>query len=128
MGQNLLELKKALSEHELSIFNSEMEKHKKSPALVYLLWFFLGTLGIHKFHIGNIKFLIIYLVLGISGWVSLFVASMGVGMFSSKMRSAGGGAAIGLGIFFVCIAILGIFLLLDLFTMPTQIRKIYEKK
>ncbi|MBA7513269.1 hypothetical protein ES705_05280 [subsurface metagenome] len=121
MTQDILELKKGLSGHELSIFNSEMEKHKKSVGLAYLLWFFLGTLGVHKFYIGKIKFGIIYLILGIGGWSLLFVGFMDVGMFSSKTGS------VGEGIFLVCMAILGIFLLLDLFTISRQIRKTYEK-
>lgn len=47
---NNLALKKDLSNHELSMVNSEFEKSKKSKGLAYLIWFFLGGLGGHRYY------------------------------------------------------------------------------
>jgi len=137
MEQNILELKKGLSEHELSVFNSEIEKYKKSTGLAYVLWWFLGTLGIHKFYIGKIKLGILYLVLGICAWVALiFGLTAGIGILLSETMdeeipvvSAGEtGMGAGIVIFIILISILGIMLLIDLFTIPKQIRKVYEER
>ena len=136
MEHNILELKKSLSDHELSVFNSEMEKHKKSAGLAYLLWFFLGTLGIHKFYISKIGMGIVYIVSGIVAWTSLIIGlTIGVSELLSEdfleeaaesTSQAGLGAA--MVIFIIFIIILGIMLLIDLFTIPRQIRKKYEKQ
>lgn len=73
MDEDIIRLKQDLSDHELSVLNSEMEKHNKSTALAYVLWFFFGTLGIHKFYIGKIKAGVLYLILGVIGWISIQV-------------------------------------------------------
>jgi len=59
MKEDVVKMKSELSEHQMTVLNSEMEKHKKSPGLAYVFWFFLGTLGIHKFYIGKTIFGII---------------------------------------------------------------------
>jgi TM2 domain-containing membrane protein YozV len=44
----------------------------KSKGIVYLLWFFLGVFGIHKFYLGKIAVGIIYLLTGglfMIGWI-----------------------------------------------------------
>ena len=51
---NNLHLKQDLSSHQLAVLNSELEAHKKSPLIAYLLWFFLGGLGAHRYYLGNI--------------------------------------------------------------------------
>lgn len=108
-----IQTKQNLTEKQLSILNSEMEKHKKSTGLAYVLWFFFGTLGIHKFYIGNSKMGITYLVFGIVGWISLCIA----------LASESAGLVI-FGL--LCLAAVGIMLLIDLFTIPKQLRKTYE--
>ncbi len=50
-----IENKNKLTEKQLAVLESEMQKHKKSVAVAYLLWFFLGSLGIHKFYLGETK-------------------------------------------------------------------------
>lgn len=82
MKESTLKSKKELSDHELSVLNSEMEKYKKSTGLAYVLWLFLGTLGIHKFYIGKITMGLIYLVLGIGAWISL---SFGISAAASSL-------------------------------------------
>ncbi len=115
MDETTLKLKKDLSDHELSVFNSEMEKYKKGTGLAYLLWFFLGTLGIHKFYIGKVIFGIIYVVLGLLAWVSLIVGlSIGVtGLLAEENISEGMGPWMAL--FVICIIIVGILLLIPRF-------------
>lgn len=127
MDETTLKLKKDLSDHELSVFNSEMDKYKKSTGLAYLLWFFLGTLGIHKFYIGKVISGIIYAVLGLFAWFSLTVElTIGVtGLLSEENISEDMGPWMVL--FVICIIIVGILLLIDLFSIPRQIRKAYEK-
>ena len=119
MKEDVVKMKSELSEHQMTVLNSEMEKHKKSPGLAYVFWFFLGTLGIHKFYIGKTIFGIIYLLLGTGAWISL-----GVGIASETDVGLGGGIII----FIILISILGLLLLIDVFTISRQIRKVYEKK
>lgn len=136
MKPDSLKLKKELSDHELAVFNSELEKYKKSTGLAYLLWFFLGTLGIHKFYVGKIGMGILYLLLGVAAWTSLIIG-LTVGMASIASESelietatekAATGMATGIIIFIFLISVVGIMLLIDIFTMSRQIRKAYEKK
>ncbi|GGG46004.1 hypothetical protein GCM10011374_05400 [Kocuria dechangensis] len=67
----------------------------KSLALAYVLWFFLGWLGVHKFYLRQPIWGLIYLVLGGLGW---------------------GMAGIGIGFLFLVPWALLMFL--DIFTMP----------
>lgn len=46
-----VELKQQLDEKQLAIVQSEMEHRKKSTVIAYLLWFFLGSLGAHRFYV-----------------------------------------------------------------------------
>lgn len=43
-----------LTTEEMLLVNSEIEKRKKSPAVAYLLWLFLGTIGGHRYYMGKI--------------------------------------------------------------------------
>lgn len=113
--------KQNLTEKQLSILSSEMEKHKKSTGLTYALLIFFGTLGIHKFYIGKAKWGIIYLVLGILGWMAILTGASFATV--DDVTSAGGFGIFGL----LCLLAVGIFLLIDLFTIPAQLRKIYDK-
>ncbi len=115
-----VEKKSQLTEKQLSILESEMQKHRKSVGIAYLLWFFFGSLGIHKFYLGDTKKGLLYLVLGIFGWISIFTGGL-----AALGGSDGGGffAIIGM----ICIVVLGIMLLIDLFTIPGQIRSAEEK-
>ncbi|MTV81975.1 TM2 domain-containing protein [Secundilactobacillus folii] len=42
-----------LTNQELMLVNSEVEKRKKSTAAAYLLCIFLGTLGAHRYYMGK---------------------------------------------------------------------------
>jgi TM2 domain-containing membrane protein YozV/SH3-like domain-containing protein len=112
MEEDLIHLKRNLSEQELSILGSELAKYKKSTAVAYVLWFFLGGLGIHKFYIGKTGMGIFYLLL-VSGLIVGSITGMSKEM-GPAMIIAGS-----------CGLVLGIQLLVDLFTIPRQIRRTY---
>lgn len=68
----------------MSNFDGGMPVQYKETGMAYLLWFFLGALGVHHFYLGNK----------------------------------------GKGILYLCtLGLLGIGLLIDLFTLPTQVAK-----
>ncbi|MFY9432422.1 MAG: hypothetical protein WAP24_05000 [Thermacetogeniaceae bacterium] len=76
---------------------------------------------LHKFYIGNIRWGVVYLLLGVLGWITIFTGGIAI-------LAEDAGAAAGLGLFgTICLFVLGILLLIDLFTIPRQIRKHYEK-
>lgn len=47
-------LKQGLNGQQLSMIQSEMNNKQKSKGTAYALWFFLGTLGGHRYYSGNI--------------------------------------------------------------------------
>jgi len=107
--------KSQLTEKQLTILDSEMQKHKKSAGVAYVLWFFFGSIGLHQFYIGNTKKGFTYLGLGAIGWIS---------MLTGFLEQSG--FAISLG--WILLAVLGILLLVDLFTMSKQIRDAEERE
>jgi TM2 domain-containing membrane protein YozV len=46
--------KQDLSTQELQILSSEMDRKKKSTATTWILWFFFGGLGGHRYYLGRI--------------------------------------------------------------------------
>lgn len=60
---NSIEAQKKLSARELIIFNPELDCKGKSTATAYILYFFLGPIGRHKFYIGNPSMGFFYIVL-----------------------------------------------------------------
>ncbi len=138
---DIIRAKASLSPHELSILTSEFEKHKKSTGLAYVLWFFLGTLGVHRIYIGKAWSGIGYLILGALAWNFLIAHIAGPSgavrlavwlgdLHPSLLRPAA--IVIDLYPAFIGSAvilwiIIGIWWIVDLFTIPRQIRKIYER-
>jgi len=59
----------------------------KSKGIAYLLWFFLGTFGVHKFYLGKIAVGIIYLLTGglfLIGWIyDLFTLGSQVDVYNA---------------------------------------------
>ena len=104
----LLERMSNLSDKQLVILEGELSRSKKSTGIAYLLWFFLGSLGVHKLYLGKTGWGIAYLLLTVAGY-----ATGGVGIVLSL-----GTAVFGL----ILLTILGIFLFVDLFTLPRQIK------
>jgi SH3-like domain-containing protein len=112
MEEDIIELRRELSEHELGILDSELAKYKKNTALAYILWFFLGGLGIHKFYIGKTGMGVFYLLL---------VGGLTVGVITGMSKEMQAAMIIAGS----CGFILGILLVVDLFTIPRQIRRTY---
>lgn len=80
------------------ITNQVIIVQQKSMAVAYLLWFFLGQLGIHKFYLNKTGMGIAYLLLGIVGWATTVLL-----------------------IGWAILAVLWIMLVIDLFTIPGSV-------
>lgn len=104
---------KELTDREYQMLESRLKDYDKSHGLAYVLWFFLGGLGVHKFYIGKMMMGFVYPVLGI----------IGVGGFFASFANP---ENIGWWIF--PSLILGCLMLYDLITIPGQIRNIKYKK
>ncbi|WP_293405341.1 TM2 domain-containing protein [Phenylobacterium sp.] len=76
------------------------ESGKKSTGVAYLLWIFLGGVGAHRFYLGRTGSGIAMLALTILGWALLLAAGFGL----------------------LFLVPLGIWLLVDLFTIPGMVR------
>ncbi len=50
----------------------------KNILVAYLLWFFLGQLGVHRFYLGRIGSGIVQLLLGVVGYVLLLALGLGL--------------------------------------------------
>ena len=71
------------------------DANRKSAGVTYLLCIFLGSFGAHRFYLGRSGSAVFQLVLWLLGWVSLFIAWIP----------------------------LGIWLIVDLFLIPSMIRE-----
>ncbi|NLG95624.1 MAG: TM2 domain-containing protein [Acetomicrobium flavidum] len=109
--------KEQLSQQQFFILESEMQKRRKSLPLTYVLLIFLGALGVHKFYLGKTKQGLLYLVLGVVGFISLLIGEF-TGLISF---GASGNLLFRFGL--VCLGILVILLIVDLFTIPRQVRQ-----
>lgn len=74
---------------------------QKSTVVAYVLWFFLGGFGIHKFYLRQNLAGAIYLGLYVLGWLTVLI---------------------GIGVFFF--GLLAIGLIIDLFTMPGRVDRV----
>jgi TM2 domain-containing membrane protein YozV len=54
---------------------------KKSTGAAYLLWFFLGGFGAHRFYLGQTGTAITQLLLCVLGWLPLFIGWMILGVW-----------------------------------------------
>lgn len=75
------------------------DAQKKSVGVAYLLWFFLGTLGGHRFYVGKKGTAVIQLLLTIVGACTAF-----------------------LGIGFAIMGCVGLWVLIDAFLLPGIVR------
>jgi TM2 domain-containing membrane protein YozV len=78
MDSNLL-AKSNLSPEQLVLLQSEFDKKKKSKTIAYLLWFFTGAFGGHRFYAGDtIRGICMLLTLGGIGiWALIDVFFIG---------------------------------------------------
>ena len=72
---------------------------QRSIALAYVLWFFLGQIGIHRFYTGRVGTGIMQLLLGIIGWATTWLL-----------------------IGYIPLGILWIWLFIDIFLIPGMCR------
>lgn len=71
--------KQGLTTEQLVMVQAEVEKNKKSTAVAFILWFFLGSFGAHRFYTGDIGYAIAFLAVGVLnlalGWITLYISS-----------------------------------------------------
>lgn len=94
----------ALSTEQQILIEQRVANEAKSTGAAYLLWFFLGGLGGHRFYLGRTGSGIVMAVLFILGWLTL---ALGVGM--------------------LLLIIVGIWALIDAFLIPGMIQQQKEK-
>jgi TM2 domain-containing membrane protein YozV len=88
----------ALTTQQQMLAEQRLSNDKKSTFVAYLLWFFLGGFGAHRFYLGKTKGAVAQLLLLIIGWVT---------------------AVIFIG--FALLIALGIWLIVDAFLIPGMI-------
>ena len=127
MVDDTADLRKNLSDQELAVLRDELDKHKRSQALAYILWLVAGMLGIHKFYVGKIRTGIFYVVLGVVGWGSVVSGLVSALDEMTTTRPADFEAFTGIMVLAVigsiCLLVLCVLLIVDLFTIPREIRK-----
>ncbi len=102
----LIEMLASLDQKHQMIYLSESQGLRKSTGVAYVLLFFLGLLGAHKFYTGQILAGLMYF-----GW---WVMSMVVILFAP---------VVGLILLFL----LALSCFIELFTLPGECRKIEEE-
>lgn len=90
----------SLDTQQQMLIEQRVGNDAKSPLLAYLLLIFVGGLGVHRFYLGRTGSGIAMLVLAILGAVTL---PIGVGL--------------------LLLAVLGIWMLVDLFLIPGMVNK-----
>ena len=69
-----------LSTQEQILIEQRVMNEAKSAGAAYLLWFFLGTLGAHRFYLGKTGSGVAQLLLFVLGWLTLGIF-VGGGVF-----------------------------------------------
>ena len=79
-----IEAQRSLSDKDLSIFNAELQRQSKSIGIAYLLWFFLGGFGIHKFYMGYALAGLFYMACTFVGGFFFFAGFVGLAAGSQE--------------------------------------------
>ncbi|API94313.1 TM2 domain-containing protein [Virgibacillus pantothenticus] len=82
------------------LVNSELNRKGKNMLLAYVLLIFLGSLGIHRFYLNRKGSAIAQLLLSVIGWITVFII-----------------------IGFIPLAIVYIWLFVDLFLIPGMVNR-----
>ena len=77
----------------------EYDARKKSAGVAYLIWFFLGGFGGHRFYLGRTGSAVAMLVISLASWL---LVAVGVGLIG--------------------LAVIGIWALVDAFLIPGMVR------
>lgn len=93
-----------LTNEERLLVNSELERRGKNIVVAYLLLLFIGTLGIHRFYLGLTGSAITQLVLTIAGWATVIIL-----------------------IGFLPLAVVWVWVIVDLFLIPGIIKNDNQK-
>jgi TM2 domain len=119
---NTINAQKQLTDRELIIFNAELDRKRKSTTITYLLYFFLGPFGVHKFYIGKpiAGFSYIFLLFG-----GLLLTFSGLAHTPDSVVTEESSTVLAIGS--ASLALLGVRMAMDLFTIPGQIRKQEER-
>ncbi len=112
---NSIKDQKTLTDRELIIFNSELDRKRKSTATAYILYLFLGAFGVHKFYLGQPIKGISYIFMLLGGLSFLATPALNPSAMTDASTVSSLGAISLLG--------LGLNMLIDLFTIPRQIKK-----
>lgn len=94
----------SLSTEERMLINSEIQAKGKNTLVAYVLWFFLGSIGVHRFYLGETTTGVIMLVLNILGWLTFII-----------------------GIGFLFWAAVGIWVIVDIFLIPGMVQKDHNR-
>lgn len=74
-------IKKSLDHKEVSLLQYEFARHKKSKAVMLLLWWFFGWAGVHRLYTKDYdKALALFLL----GWATLFIWNVVDVIWASK--------------------------------------------
>lgn len=57
------------------------DANKKSTGVAYLLWFFLGVFGAHRFYLGETGTAVVQLLLLLLGWMLFFLGWVALGIW-----------------------------------------------
>lgn len=77
--------KQDLTSQELQLLASEMDRRKKSTATTWILWFFLGNIGAHRYYLGKVGTgVAMTLTLGCFGIWTLIDIFLNNGMINKK--------------------------------------------
>ncbi|EQA5953968.1 TM2 domain-containing protein [Staphylococcus pseudintermedius] len=80
-----LQAKQNMSQNDLMILRSEMDKKEKSKGVMWLLWFFTRGIGGHRYYLGDIGYAIaMTFTLGGLGFWSLIDAFLISGRLRKK--------------------------------------------
>lgn len=84
-----VQLKRNLGGQELAILESEMDKKRKNKGAAFLLWFFTGAVGGHRYYMGDFGYAIaMTLTLGGLGFWALIDAFFISGTIDAKAEAS----------------------------------------